>query len=160
MTSECRSVMRGVWLASLLLSPFLAPENGQNATMATLTIDADKVENVISPKLYGQFAEFMFQDIKGGLDAELVRDRCFDEQPNALALPRYWERDPDDRNDDGALHFAWDADVYLPVNGDENTLANQHSLRVDVNSEFEQRRGFVRDGFRFVQESTMKDMFG
>ncbi len=146
MTSKCRGVVRGVWLASLLLSSFLSPGNGQNATMATLTIDADKVENVISPKLYGQFAEFMFQDIKGGLDAELVRDRGFDEQPNAVALPRYWERDPDDRNDDGALHFAWDADVYLPVNGDENTLANQHSLRVDVNSEFEQRRG-VRQGW-------------
>jgi alpha-N-arabinofuranosidase len=142
LTSKCRGVVRAVWLASLLLSPFLAPGNGPNATTATLTIDTDTVENVISPSLYGQFAEFMFQDIKGGLDAELVRDRGFDEQSNALGLPRYWERDPDDRNDDAALRFAWDADVYLAVNGDKNTLASQHSLRVDVQSEFEQRRGF------------------
>ena len=132
--------MRGIWLALLLLDSF-AIGRAQNTTGATLTIEADKVENVISQSLYGQFAEFMFQDIKGGLDAELVRDRGFDEQPNALGLPRYWERDPDDRNDDAALHFGWDADVYLPVNEDENTLPGEHSLRVDVQSEFEQRRG-------------------
>ena len=141
MTSKCRGVVRAVWLASLLLSPFLAPGNGPNATTATLTIDTNTVENVISPSLYGQFAEFMFQDIKGGLDAELVRDRGFDEQSNALGLPRYWERDPDDRNDDAALRLAWDADVYLAVNGDKKTLASQRSLRVDVQGEFEQRRG-------------------
>ncbi len=146
MRSNCRDLVRGTCLALLLLGSFVAIGNGQNAIGATLAIDADKVENVISPSLYGQFAEFMFQDIKGGLHAELVRDRGFDEQPNALGLPRYWERDPDDRNDDGGLRFAWDGDVYLPVNGDKNTLASQHSLRVDVHSEFEQRRG-VRQGW-------------
>ena len=144
--SKCRGAVRGIFLALLLLGSFVAIGNGQNAIGATLAINADKVENVISPSLYGQFAEFMFQDIKGGLHAELVRDRGFDEQPNALGLPRYWERDPDDRNDDGGLRFAWDADAYLPVNGDKNTLASQHSLRVDVHSEFEQRRG-VRQGW-------------
>ena len=77
----------------------------------------------------------MFEDIKGGLSAELIRDRGFDEQPNALGLPRYWERDPDDRNDDGAMHFTWDADVYLPVYGDQNTLPSQHSLRVDIHGD-------------------------
>ena len=61
----------------------------------------------------------MFEDIKGGLSAELIRDRGFDEQPNAMGLPRYWERDPDDRNDDGAMHFTWDHDVYLPVTEDQ-----------------------------------------
>ena len=146
MRSNFRDVVRGIWLALLLLDFFAPIARAQNTTGATLTIDADKIENVISPSLYGQFAEFMFQDIKGGLDAELVRDRGFDEQPNALGLPRYWERDPDDRNDDAALRFAWDADVYLPVNGDENTLTSQHSLRVDVQSEFEQRRG-IRQGW-------------
>ena len=146
MKSNSYGVVRGIWLALLLMGSFVALAKGQNATAVTLTIAADKVENAISGSLYGQFAEFMFQDIKGGLDAELVRDRGFDEQPNALGLPRYWERDPDDRNDDGALHFAWDADIYLPVNGDENTPAIQHSLRVDVHSEIEQRRG-IRQGW-------------
>lgn len=118
----------------------------QIQSAATLTIDASRVENEISPTLYGQFAEFMFQDIKGGLHAELIRDRGFDEPPNALGLPRYWERDPDDRDDDSALHFSWDPDVFLPANGDANTLATQHSLRVDVRGEYDQRHG-IRQGW-------------
>jgi alpha-L-arabinofuranosidase len=111
-----------------------------------LVIDASKVENTISPTLYGQFAEFMFEDIKGGLYAELIRDRGFDEAPNTLGLPRYWERDPDDRNDDDALHFSWDASVYSPVRSDANTLSTQHSLQVDVARNDGRRRG-IRQGW-------------
>jgi len=108
---------------------------------ATLDIDASKIENVISPTLYGQFAELMYQDIKGGLSAELIRDRGFDEQPNASALPRYWERDPDDRNDDDNLHFTWDSEVYFPVESTANTLPLEHSLRIDIQHDDSQRRG-------------------
>lgn len=118
----------------------------QEVRTATLAIDASKIENTISPILYGQFAEFMFEDIKGGLYAELIRDRGFNEAPNALGLPRHWERDPDDRNDDDALHFSWDADVYSPVHGDANTLSTQHSLRVDVARSDGRRRG-IRQGW-------------
>jgi alpha-L-arabinofuranosidase len=118
----------------------------QEARTASLAIDASKIENTISPSLYGQFAEFMFEDIKGGLYAELIRDRGFDETPNAIGLPRYWERDPDDRNDDDALHFSWDAEVYSPVHSDANTLATQHSLRVDVARSDGRRRG-IRQGW-------------
>jgi alpha-N-arabinofuranosidase len=113
---------------------------------ASLTIDASKIENTISPTLYGQFAEFMFEDIKGGLYAELIRDRGFDEAPNSLGLPRYWERDPDDRNDDGDLKLAWDASVYSPVRSDENTLPAQHSLRIEITRDDAQRRG-IRQGW-------------
>jgi hypothetical protein len=73
--ASCWSFVR-CWLMCCLASPAIA----QTAT-ATLAIDANKIENVLSPTLYGQFAEFMFEDIKGGLSAELVRDRGFDEQP-------------------------------------------------------------------------------
>ena len=129
-----------------LLMYFLASAAIAQTATATLTIDASRIENVLSPTLYGQFAEFMFEDIKDGLSAELIRDRGFDEQPNALGLSRYWERDPDDRNDDGAMHFTWDADVYLPVFGDQNTLPSQHSLRVDIHGDVAQRRG-IRQGW-------------
>jgi hypothetical protein len=54
--------------------------------------------------LYGQFDEFMFEGVKRGLTAELIRDRSFEEGPIAVGLPRNWERDPDDRNDDPGLH--------------------------------------------------------
>ena len=134
---------------------FLASAAIAQTATATLAIDANQVENLLSPTLYGQFAEFMFEDIKGGLSAELIRDRGFDEQPNALGLPRYWERDPDDRNDDGALHFTWDADVYLPVDGDQNTLPSQHSLRVEIHGDVGQRRGIhqgwipIRSGLEY-----------
>jgi alpha-N-arabinofuranosidase len=113
---------------------------------ASLTIDASKTQNVISSTLYGQFAEFMFQDIKGGVYAELVRDRGFDEAPDAMGLPRYWERDPDGRNDDGNMKFAWDASVYNPVHSDKNTLPAQHSLQIDITRDDGQRRG-IRQGW-------------
>jgi len=54
--------------------------------------------------LYGQFDEFMYEGVKFGLHAEMIRDRSFEDAPNASGLPRYWERDPDDRNDDSAVH--------------------------------------------------------
>jgi alpha-N-arabinofuranosidase len=125
----------------LLLMSWDCLSAGQTKTTAALTIDASRIENAISPTLYGQFAEFMFQDIKGGLYAELIRDRGFDEAPDAVGLPRYWERDPDDRNDDGAMQFAWDDRVYSPVHGDINTLPTQHSLRVKIDHADRRRRG-------------------
>lgn len=132
--------------AALLLSGLCIYACAQERWTASLAIDATRVENTISPMLYGQFAEFMFEDIKGGLHAELIRDRGFDEAPNALGLPRHWERDPDDRDDDDALHFDWDATVYTRVHSDANTLATQHSLRVDIARTEERRRG-IRQGW-------------
>ena len=56
----------------------------------------------------------MFEGIKGGLHAELIRNRSFEEAPNAIGLSRYWERYPDDRNDDYAISFHWDQEVAYP----------------------------------------------
>jgi len=136
------------WRLSLVLlfCCLCARSSGQDGTKASLAIDTAKVENAISPILYGQFAEFMFEDIKGGLYAELIRDRGFNEAPNALGLSRYWERDPDDRNDDDALHFTWDDSVYYTVHGDTNTLSTQHSLRIDIDRNDGRRRG-IRQGW-------------
>ena len=145
--ARCWSIIRCSFLCCLTASAI--------AQTVTLEIDANKVENVISPTLYGQFAEFMFEDIKGGLSAELIQDRGFDEQPNSLGLPRYWERDPDDRDDDGVMHFTWDADVFLPVDGDQDTDSSQHSLRIDIHGDDGQRRGIhqgwipVRSGVEY-----------
>jgi alpha-N-arabinofuranosidase len=133
-------------LPFLLLCCLCSRTPAQNAATASLSIDALKVENTISPILYGQFAEFMFEDIKGGLYAELLRDRGFDEAPSALGLPRLWERDPDDRDDDDALHFAWDGSVYSPVRGDVNTLNTQHSVRIEIDRDDGRRRG-IRQGW-------------
>ncbi len=133
-------------LPGLLLGCLCTSAPAQKTPTASLSIDATRVENTISPILYGQFAEFMFEDIKGGLYAELIRDRGFDEAPSALGLPRHWERDPDDRDDDDALHFVWDGSVYSPVRGDVNTLATQYSVRIDIDRDDGRRRG-IRQGW-------------
>ena len=90
-------------VAVLIGQPQLA--TAQVSQRASISIDARKVENRISPLLYGQFLEFMYEGIKGGLHAELIRNRSFEEQPNIIGLSRNWERYPDDRNDDYALSF-------------------------------------------------------
>jgi alpha-N-arabinofuranosidase len=71
---------------------------------ATVEIDAGTVENRISPLLYGQFIEFMYEGIKGGLHAELILNRGFDADPKA-GLPPRWLRYPDDRIDDYGITF-------------------------------------------------------
>src|ERR1043165_2317509 len=93
------------------------------AQTASISVDARKVENKISPLLYGQFLEFMFEGIKGGLHAELIRNRSFEESPNVIGLSRNWDRYPDDRNDDYAISFAADSETSYPER-------KEHSLRV------------------------------
>jgi alpha-N-arabinofuranosidase len=113
--------------------PSLAAQTSQTAS---ITIDASKVENRISPLLYGQFMEFMFEGIKGGLHAELIRNRSFEEPPNVIGLSRNWDRYPDDRNDDYALSFHWDDQVSYPAGRNK-----EHSLQVQPGEGVIQRHG-------------------
>ena len=92
--------------------------------------------------LYGQFLEFMFEGIKGGLHAELIRDRGFEESPNVIGLPRNWDRYPDDRNDDYALSFAWDDGFAYPPQRKNDT--KEHSLRVQAGDGVIQRHGIYQ----------------
>jgi alpha-L-arabinofuranosidase len=124
-----------------------------DAAAARILVDATKVEGEISPLLYGQFDEFMFEGVKGGLSAELVRDRSFDGAPNSIGLPRYWERDPDDRNDDPGVHFHWDDTVFFPQKRTSKADLPDHSLRVDLTSKDGQRRG-LRQGELPIRKGT------
>jgi alpha-N-arabinofuranosidase len=120
-------------LAISLLASSSRIAGGQSALPARVIIDATRVEGQISPTLYGQFAEMMFGGVKRGMHSELLLDRGFEESPNAIGLPRYWERYPDDRNDDYGLHFRWDDSVAYPVSTElVEPLPVQHSLRVDA----------------------------
>jgi hypothetical protein len=96
--------------------------------------------------LYGQFMDFMYQDIKGGLYAELLRDRSFEEPANAIGLPRDWERDPDDRNDDAALKFHWDDSLSYPPSKSFDGQTIEHSLRITITQDDGQRRGIRQSG--------------
>src|SRR5690242_8933097 len=75
---------------ALLALVFAQPQllTAQTAQRASISIDARKVQNRISPLLYGQFLEFMFEGVKRGLYAELIRNRSFEEPPNAIGLSR------------------------------------------------------------------------
>ncbi len=126
-------------LASTLLS---APAPSEEAR---IVIDAARVEGRIDPRLYGQFVEFMFEGVKGGLSAELVRNRGFEEAPNAIGLSRHWERYPDDRNDDYGLIFHWDDTVAYPVSlEDFPEKPAPHALRVDVGGGVIERHGLYQ----------------
>jgi alpha-N-arabinofuranosidase len=92
--------------------------------------------------LYGQFLEFMFEGIKGGLHAELLRNRSFEESPNVIGLSRNWDRYPDDRNDDYALSFVWDDGHAYPPQ--RKTETKEHSLRVNAGDGVIQRHGIYQ----------------
>ena len=64
----------------------------------TVRIDASQRLNSISDLLYGHFAEFMFENIKQGLWAELLVNRGFEDVAPTPAAAHYWERYPDTRN--------------------------------------------------------------
>src|SRR5215211_2785490 len=135
-----------VLCVSLSFAPALTAEAQTAARAASVRVDARRVENRISPLLYGQFLEFMYEGMKFGLHAELLRDRGFEEAPNALGLPRHWERYPDDRNDDYGLSFAQDPAAHYPQRRNLKAETGEkplpeHSLRVDAGDGVISRRG-------------------
>ena len=66
----------------------MSPQRASPPLTATIEIDAGTVEDRISPLLYGQFIEFMFEGIKGGLHAELIRNRGFEGEPTDAVCRR------------------------------------------------------------------------
>lgn len=135
-------------LLCLLVAVFAQPHltAAQTSQRASISIDARKVENRISPLLYGQFLEFMYEGIKGGLHAELIRNRSFEEPPNVIGLSRNWERYPDDRNDDYALTFHWDDKHAYPQQRKIKTDSEvkEHSLRVEAGDGVIERHGIYQ----------------
>jgi alpha-N-arabinofuranosidase len=129
--------------AALALLVAVSAVRAADPLVADVHVDAARVEGEVSPMLFGQFAEFMFEGVKGGLHAELLRDRGFEAAPNVIGLPRDWNRDPDDRNDDPDLHFFWDESVAYPPARSFETHVVGHSLRVDVRSA-DRRRGIYQ----------------
>ena len=127
-------------------SPAGWPQSQDDHVSASIVIEADKLLGSISPRLYGQFDEFMYEGVKGVLYAELLRDRGFDEAPDVRGLPRYWERDPDDRNDDPGLHIYLDDAVFYPPAPKFPSEIGNHSLRLDVTANDGQRRGIHQGG--------------
>jgi alpha-N-arabinofuranosidase len=100
--------------------------------VATIHVDAHRVENHVSPRMYAGFVEMMAEDVKRGLTAEMLLDRSFEQAPDYLGLPAHWQLEPDERNDIvGAIKFK-------PVTGDAYprldaaTHTPNHSLQVTL----------------------------
>jgi alpha-N-arabinofuranosidase len=128
-------------LAGLVLACAL-PHARAQTDQARIVVDAARVEGRIDSRLYGQFLEFMYEGLKAGVAAELLKNRGFEEAPNAIGLSRDWERYPDDRNDDYGLSFAWDETVAYPVSQEFiEPKPTQHSLRVDAGGGIVERHG-------------------
>ena len=76
------------------------------AQTATIRVDTAKLENHVSPRMYGAFVEMMAEDVKRGMTAEMLQDRSFEQAADYLGLPAPWQMEPDERNDDaGASNF-------------------------------------------------------
>jgi alpha-N-arabinofuranosidase len=99
---------------------------------AAIHVDASRVENHVSLRMYASFVEMMAEDVKWGMTAEMIHDRSFEEAPNYLGLPAAWQLEPDERNDIvGAIRFQPSTDeAYPKVN--QATNEPEHSLRITV----------------------------
>ena len=102
--SSSRSGRLAAALASLVVICLVVacaptgPEPGAAPVQATIRIHASERLNAVSDLLYGQFAEFMFENIKHGMWAELLANRGFEDPAPPPAAAHYWERYPDNRN--------------------------------------------------------------
>ena len=123
--------------------------------VAAIHIDAGRPEGAISPLLYGQFLEYMFGCVKGGLHAELLRDRNFEEAPNAIGLPRYWERYPDEQQRCcGQIRLRRDRVVSPRAPVDQSKAGPDHALRVNVATGPEDRHGVYQPGVPIHERTT------
>lgn len=96
-TNGIRRKVAALAIAGLLACGSPVPDSIEPVE-ARIRIDASERLNSISKLLYGQFAEFMFEDIKQGLWAELLVNRGFEDAAPPPAASHYWERYPDTRN--------------------------------------------------------------
>ena len=104
------------------------------AQTATLTIDASKTENHVSPRMYAAFVEMMAEDVKWGMTAEMIHDRSFEEPVDYLGIPAAWRLEPDTRNDNGGtIQFAATTDAAYPKMN-QATGKPEHALRLNLNS--------------------------
>jgi alpha-N-arabinofuranosidase len=125
-----------------------------------ITIDATQAQGPVSRYLHGQFIEYMFQGIKGGLDAELLRNRSFEGPADEIGLTRYWWRDPDTRNDDFRIRFKQSTEHYGPPLTDSNPPVdrklNGHSLQVVITEDDGQRHGIHQRDLPVDRSKTYK----
>jgi alpha-L-arabinofuranosidase len=103
------------------------------AAPATLTVAVDKPGHAISPMLYGIFFEDINCSADGGIYAEMVRNRNFEDS----GKPERWEA-----VGDSAAGVELTVDSAQPV-----SPKNPHSLKVTIAKPGSGRAGVANDGF-------------
>ncbi|HWI57039.1 MAG TPA: alpha-L-arabinofuranosidase C-terminal domain-containing protein, partial [Bacillota bacterium] len=127
-TTSCR--IRN-WALPWVLS--LAATCSLHAAPATLTVDADKPGHAISPMLYGIFFEDINCSADGGLYAELVRNRNFEDAEK----PDQWSV-----LSSGLASVEMSVDTSRPA-----SAKNPRSLKVSIAKTGAGRVGIANNGF-------------
>ena len=119
--------------ALMLAVPSLRADSPAGATLS-IDIDTAAAGTPVSPALYGAFFEEINRAGDGGLYAEMLQNRSFEDAPEPVA----WSlvKSP-------AAEASWSLDATLPLNA-----ANPHSLRLDITRTGGGRVGIANDGFK------------
>jgi len=124
----------------LLLSLALAPLPGP---AATLVVHADRPGAAISPNLYGAFFEDINRAGDGGLYAELVQNRSFEDATNLIAWTPLTN---------AAARVTFTLDQSAPLNP-----ANPTSLKLSIAATGGGRAGVYNQGFKGVTAGKAPD---
>jgi alpha-L-arabinofuranosidase len=122
-----------LWLGRYGLAGLCFISLCSNLPSATLTIDADKPAHAISPTLYGIFFEDINSSADGGLYAELVRNRNFED----ASTPEHWSMVTSSQT-----KVETRVDSSQPI-----SPKNSHALEVRVLKPGGVRAGVANDGF-------------
>ncbi len=126
--------MRRYFNSSVVLAALvLAAAASMGAAPATLTVAVDKPSHAISPTLYGIFFEDINCSADGGIYAELVRNRSFEDSDK----PDYWSAAATGQ---GSVELSIDS--AHPV-----SPKNAHSLKVQVTNPGSGQAGVANNGF-------------
>ncbi|HVG59494.1 MAG TPA: alpha-L-arabinofuranosidase C-terminal domain-containing protein [Hyalangium sp.] len=150
------------FIGALLCAAWSCMASAQSPVPASsqITIDATQAQGPVSRYLHGQFIEYMFQGIKEGLDAELIRNRSFEGTADEIGITRSWWRDPDTRNDDFRIRFKQSTEHHGPPLTDSDPPVdrklNGHSLQVVITEDDGQRHGIHQRDLPVDRSKTYK----
>jgi alpha-L-arabinofuranosidase len=118
---------------SLISVCFIALVGTLRGATASITVEADKLGHAISPTLYGIFFEDINCSADGGLYAELVRNRSFED----AATAEHWSV-----VSSGLAQVVIEEDSSLPI-----SPKNPHSLQLRVIKPGSGRAGVANEGY-------------
>jgi len=112
---------------------WLAGASSADAGTATINVQVDQPGHAVSPTLYGIFFEDINCSADGGIYAELVRNRSFEDSDK----PEFWSAIRS-----GAASVEMTVDTSQPI-----SPKNPRSLKVTITDPDGSRAGVVNDGY-------------